>query len=102
MLKAHNRIKTSCWVITSMSLLMFTASIATVDVMEDCDFLCFPCSIGASPFFHNHAPEPLPAVHRCIHRASRVGVCQGGFTSNVHFSKAGSLLQSFPRDLNKG
>lgn len=38
-------------------------------------------SIRTASFLYNHAPEPLPAVHWCIHLASCVRVCQGRFTS---------------------
>lgn len=52
---------------------------------------CFLCSIRASSLLYNHAPEPLPAMHRCIHPASCIWVQQGRFTStNVsswHFKK---------------
>lgn len=68
MLRAHSRMTTSCWVLINL----FTASIACNERI-----LCFLCSIGAASFFHNHAPEPLPAVYRCVHPASCVRVCQG-------------------------
>lgn len=60
----------------------------TVDANGRITILCFLCSIGAASFFHNHAPEPLPAMHRCIHPASCVRVCQGRVTSTMNFSYA--------------
>lgn len=40
-------------------------------------FVLFCCSIRASTLFHNHAPEPLPAVCRSVHLPGCIGVRQG-------------------------
>lgn len=58
----------------------------TVDANGRITILCFLCSIGVASFVYNHAPEPLPAMHRCIHLASCVRVCQGRVTSTMNFS----------------
>lgn len=71
----------------------------TVDVNRRTVIFCFLCSFRAATFFYNHAPEPLPAVHRCIHPASCVrvyqGRCSSALTSHQFLLRAGRVLNVY-------
>lgn len=61
----------------------------------------FCCSIRASTLFHNHAPEPLPAVCRSVHLPGCIGVRQGNSAHQIQYKHLRSLTQLQCRELTK-
>nr|XP_020515021.2 uncharacterized protein LOC110003802 isoform X2 [Labrus bergylta] len=74
------RIKTSVFFYLLSFLLVDMLLLGNYCVLQFmfCHFLfCLFCSIRSASFIHHHAPEPLPAVYRCVHPAGCIRSCQG-------------------------